>query len=885
MTPSTASTACCLNSRLRLLAVGLLALSLALAARPALAAEDVLTADQKKAVEAADKAIKDCGDFCRAQKALDAELETVLKSQLGEWNCAAEFRVKLLTECLGKLTAPAKLAEEAGKHKTALEAAKKTIDAEVAKLKDATDETKKKQKKLLEETAAKLGVPKDLTPLCTTDGQPQLKLVKPYPATLKSGMLKSFEASLADLKGFAEMEPQKDPLGFVAKVMPTIFPSYQSVGNLTQCWKDLSPKLTDMLGADEADCKAISETVPVLAKRCETAALRADDWVDCLVKLPELQGLAKQLKDMRADVRSHPELNGEAATKLCATASQQIRQVQSVCNGYDSLVADFRSHGDPLTEVTKPKNVEPRLLNLKTLRDAAAPELALLEDQCLGGGKGYVFERVNLYYFPDVRRLMQLVSQVGSEPEVIGAEAAEQAEKAAKTARRQLADAELDVLEAGGTVSDLRQRLKDLQDELEQARAARDASQRLLTLCDRRVAKTAKELVAANEKLDLAEASTSADREALVKKAEEEVAKVEARQSEQAEEQKDLTDDRDTALARADALGNEETGLPKQIDDAKAKLATAEGALRVCLRTATLASTVEAEAFAQQRDNAPLLRISGIASSSDLARRVTLYALGDCKTLFLYGPQIAVTAAKERIAQLDRPSAQAKLTLWALELNCGGGDMSARMNKSISEIDKEMAFTRACHAATLSVLRSCLNQVVLECANEEEDKACGDPEVLRLRRFAFYSRDVRTMLGLVAREYHDITPDERTLTRWTLPDPAASSTLGETLIILSLGQTRERERVFELAEERLSSEVAVLAREYGIKGAVKSGNNRLMCLRMAMEGRTSTASGRCEGCGRHCRRPEHTTMTPLQMEIVRTLQRTAVERIAEYIEA
>jgi hypothetical protein len=277
------------------------------------------------------------------------------------------------------------------------------------------------------------------------------------------------------------------------------------------------------------------------------------------------------------------------------------------------------------------------------------------------------------------------------------------------------------------------------------------------------------------------------------------------------------TRERDAAKERNDVLADEQAGLPTKIQQAKDQLENAQSAVSRQRRAAFLAAQAESEAFAFARDNSPFLFAPAIASTRDPVHRVLMYAFSDSKTIFLRGNPSDVEAVKDIIAKFDRPAPQARLTLWTMEMNSDTSPQGTKnFNRALILIEEELANNRALTSAAISFLRHCLNEEVNEVAANFARNQRANPEFQELpegeqyalARLQFYHPEVLTRLGFD----NDLTDanklrDQLRFAKLVIPDPAGTTTLGETLMVLCLGTRSARGTVINRFRTELKAQL------------------------------------------------------------------------------
>lgn len=431
-------------------------------------------------------------------------------------------------------------------------------------------------------------------------------------------------------------------------------------------------------------------------------------------------------------------------------------------------------------------------------------QLTVVEDIVAGDYNQFTEANVSLYYFTDVPRLMQILNPATYEIGGIKGLREQAAEQ-----RRKLTEAELSLADAQAEVSISQRRVEELQEELRQSRAEQGLKETLFKSVSSRLRNSQARKQQSDKDLEKAKAAADAAADDPVKKAalDRETSKnnrlavdVEEAQRKNDDAQREKT----AADERFNGLKDEQTGLPPKIQAAKDKLQAAQSEVIRQRKAAFLLAQDESNAFARARDNAPYWYAPAIGSSTDPAKRVKMYAYADSKTIFIRGKKDDVERVKKTISRLDSPSPQARLTLWTLELS-GKVERHGKDDvfKALQIIEGELSATRAQSNAALSFLRDCIHKKVDEVAKsrlsaDARDRITrglatdSDTLDLYVNRFYFYDPEVRLKLGFSPENLRIPNPDPKKpilpKAELPLPDPSRTTTLGESLMVLSLAQ-------------------------------------------------------------------------------------------------
>lgn len=374
----------------------------------------------------------------------------------------------------------------------------------------------------------------------------------------------------------------------------------------------------------------------------------------------------------------------------------------------------------------------------------------------------WVSEAVNVYYFDDIPRLMQVL---GSAPTLIGGSA--DAQTNASQTRKDLEAAAADVVNKRQAVNDARNALAIRQQQLKAAiqedtaalnaaKSKSDASQRALDAANLRAATASANLTNANNDLTLAKANqatalqdynnavtaananpTDAGLQAQVAAAKRKLdaANAAVNAANQRVDSATTASSAATAIQTAASTRNdaaqaattaaqtkltsdqdEQNGLASKVSQAQQDLATATNNLQAAETNTTLDAFIENRAFANARDNVPFWisrPTSPIGSSSNPTERVLLCGFPDSKTLFIRGESEDVERVRGMVMQFDRPQAQAMMTLWTVEMSSQatprGNDATTN---ALLRVHDELTVSRVQVDASLALLREVINEVV-----------------------------------------------------------------------------------------------------------------------------------------------------------------------------
>jgi len=502
-----------------------------------------------------------------------------------------------------------------------------------------------------------------------------------------------------------------------------------------------------------------------------------------------------------------------------------------------------------------------------------------LKESLAGNIEEFIADQISLYYFTDIPRLMRVLNDT---TQLQGGDA--EAQTRAAAARSNLTRAEIDLTDAQTEVNNAQRRVQELQETLRQARTAADASGNLLTIVSRRLVTAQNRQNTVLTKQRTAQLDIDADPNSGTKQAALETAKknkdnadIEVKKAE--ENRTDTQKDHDANTTHFEALKNEKNDLPGRLSAAKDKLEKTAAAVNALRRAAILSSQAEVEAFAAARDNTPFYVAEAQAASTDPAKRIRMYAFADSKTIFLRGKREDVDRVKEIIARFDQPVPQARLTLWSLQLNSDASrEGTHKFNEALKIVEARLSERRAQIAASLSLLRDCINKQVKQ--------AQIDSAKTVFSQFTT-NEDYERRLNFYAADYQSL--ELRRLLRsasFDLPDPAATTTLGEALMVLSMAQSRYARNVIDDFEKELQSQkmfntVLTQSRKLEIEKQTDKEDGFVRYPSPALQvwfASTRRALGVLDDGNL-----SPSSLRPASMEILRALKRVAQDRLAHQL--
>jgi hypothetical protein len=646
-------------------------------------------------------------------------------------------------------------------------------------------------------------------------------------------------------------------------------------------WKEIATALAQA-GSENADKNAavVTAITAIDTQVVDGVLKKLDPWINKLAT----QALAQstETRNILPTLIQDPVMNSPAAITLVSSASDLHDNVLVVTESWMKLSAQLQ--GVTIAGFDKAKTSQAA----KALTDAdinLTTTITVVQDGLTGDASEFVADKVSLFYFTDVERIMKMLNNATFE---IGG--IKGAQERAALERQKLTTTELDLAAALDQVNTAQRRVSELQEELRQSRASFASATSVLQKATRSLQGVKDDDTKNVDRFNKAKTDSDADptdpeKRLALTRATEERDRSAARLQTYEQRNEDATRERDAAKERNDVLSNEQAGLPTKIQQAKDQLENAQSAVARQRRAAFLAAQAESEAFAFARDNRPFWFAPAIASTRDPVHRVLMYAFTDSKTIFLRGKPADVDVVRDIIARFDSPAPQARLTLWTMEMSSDTSPKGTEnFNKALIIIEEELGNNRALTTAALSYLRDCLNERVNEIAATERAKFTpGVIETLnadqyRVSRLFFYQPEVAERLGLTDPEdVYNKPPHAKAVaesTRLLAPDPAGTTTLGETLLILSLGKRSEREAVMTRFREHLKEHLGMLKLNDTFTAEEESWKKDDST-------RYFTSTRRALGLDGD-NRPE--ALSSMQLEILHAAEKLGVQRITHQLE-
>jgi hypothetical protein len=597
-------------------------------------------------------------------------------------------------------------------------------------------------------------------------------------------------------------------------------------------------------------------------------------WLDVVKQMPSAE--TAKLQRLISDVDADAPANTASAVEELRTANSLRDSFKGVEDSWTKLLTALDclgTAGAPLSSDT----VTASLAVFTKASHALFGALSRLQEAIAGDFSQFEADQQQLFYFTDVPRLMQMLNPGAYE---IGG--IQGAQEQAAVQRHKLAQAELDLAAAQADVNTYQTRLMQLPEELKQARADARKQDQVYGNTANRLAILGERLGASTTALQTANSAASAaptDKAAqqAAQRAQQDKDRLTTQNADAQRDNANAQHDKDVADQKLKAAEDEQTGIPAQIEKAKLALSAAQTAVSQRRQESLLAAQAESDAFALARDNTPYWFAPATGISKDAARRVEMYGTNDSKIIYLRGKREDLEEVKNIIAGIDKPAPQARVTLWSLQLNYTNdtkGNSVQKVNEALLKIEDRLAEIRIRMAASVSLLRDSVNAQLNTIV---QDSHCSTADECRLARITgFY--DPQVLLRLL---YNNVDPQTgQTISHWTTPDPAGTTTLGEALLILSLAKPSIRMSIFDGFLTRIqafktsgnwATWLEQQERKHGQGHDPQDNNISFRTTRRALN-LDATPSG-----------TEANELTSAQLEIVRALESAAYTRLVEQV--
>lgn len=613
-------------------------------------------------------------------------------------------------------------------------------------------------------------------------------------ATAADNALKPFAQPPAEAPAIRNLFQQK--LADVAAMM-------QFQVDLQARWEGLSAALQKVVDDHATKDDPVNNALGKLKQSVETVAQNISTPITSLATLAQTRN--DELFVKSEDFKKDPARQESRAVAGIKEAQGLAEALEKINRNAESISAQAEFQGITFDQTTTANARQALTTNVNQLkRQAAAFQELLSGDRSL-----WVTEKIRLYYFTDVPRLMQTLN-----PDATLTGGDVDARRRANERLQKLRDAEDAQSEANGAVLSLKKRVNTIKQDLDQAKLDLNAATIL-----------AQAATAKNAELDRRPAgSVPAERKARV-----------------LEDKNKRDQELAAAQGRADKLNDESNGLAAQLREAEAQLDTAQAAFERASNVTIRAAQVESAAFANARDNAPFWFAQGISTSTDPARRVDITSSTNGENaIFIRGRREDIIKVQDIIAKLDEPAPQARMTLWKIELNSDATQKGAdKFNKALPIVEDELAHTREKIANALNRLLEAVSLEAEKAAAREREvdgdlkaydpdfevghrydceereryakyKFPLDPEDTdisgrqqRLRRYSLYSPEVRKELGIQFIDQLGFDNPKQ----FGLKDPATATTLNEAVIIMLLTDRVHRSNIMANFEDALKQDL------------------------------------------------------------------------------
>ena len=684
-------------------------------------------------------------------------------------------------------------------------------------------------------------------------------------------------------------------------------------GRLGTAWS-LQAKLLSGLGADAEVLGKVKVGQTKLGTDVTALATGLPAWLG-LLKV-DVDDLNSRIAVQQLKVLDNAQANAGEGKSLALEGQKSLDAQTPIGDAVNALVS--AAVGDP--DLAGPAaTLGAASAALKTSVDGLWSNLNRLHEALGGDRTDWVAEPVSLFYFDDVRRLMNILNPAMHE---VGDTTTLKAKSAA--AQAQLNQAEADRADAQALVNTRQHRLDVMKEMLREAKAqvktsdgaALIFSRRLTTANDQEANETTKLTNATNASaLD----STNPLKTAALESARRAEGTTKRAATDASNRSVDANGDQTKAQQSLDDLKNENDSLPTAITQAEEQLGTAQQAVVLHRRLGLAAALAVTQAFADTRDNVPFLKADADAGSRDPARRVEMYAFNDSKTIFLRGPREDVGSVKALIAKIDQPVPQARLTLWTLEMDiAGGNDATRKFDQALQTVGNDISGKRTQIAAAQSLLRSAITNEVKRVSLTRDSDFTPEGYQRRLTH-ADIPNAYESRLKIYADDFFGPNRDLMRAAGFDLPDPAGATTLGEALLVLSMTRRNSKENILfafnqSLEASRMFNRLDLYRKEngfetlpprYAYKEGDDSGHLPSHCeavngnlepgfpngtwfasLRRNL-GASQIVSNDAKVCLHDASPPpyEESDPCPAQRELLQALRRKALARIADKLEA
>jgi hypothetical protein len=738
----------------------ILGLALVLFAFPGHATKAASMQDQPEAITAADKVVKAAKQLIvgadETRLKLASQTAELKKQSAGEQLSQASLsNISSLTRIVNRIddTGLPKELEQAQKNLADIKPKLEKARTDLVAVTPQTAETAKAIERVksvltdVDETKAKL---------TEANGELASALVSVYEYV--RGLATRTNDDLASLK--KTTLPAEDLLLLLPRDLSKLVTVLQSIDELKAGWKTLSDALSNVFGEHQTNAKKTGDALTALDETVAAIVVSMD------ARMKLLADYAKRKSGNIAILIGQLKQNPGAVAK---DVQESMKEASLIVEGLDRISTAWDILATPLANAEVAGVDAAKIEATRKARDemfGAARELSqsasTLQASLGGDFSQFVTEKVRLYYFTDVPRLIKTLNDAAF---IKGGDPAAQA-RASEEFQKLLA-VETDLREAEAEAAKFKARQLALQRQLDDARADLNAASILSRVTTSRL-----------EELKRRPAGD-----------------VPAERMARAEEEKKRRDDEtNKAQQRFDELNDEQSGLPAKIREARERRDEAQTEMERLNGRLSVTAQTESSAFARARDNAPFWFAAPIASHPDPLKRVELSSsTGGDNTITIRGLKADVAKVKEYIAVLDEPAPQARMTLWKLELSSdASNDGTKKFNEALMIVESTLANTRAKIAGSLSLLLDTINE---EANREAESMRSLDP---RDARYSIYAPQVLKELHIESL-VGPLNPKSL-----GLKDPAKATTLNEALLVLLLSKRGARQNILLNFERRMT---------------------------------------------------------------------------------
>ena len=544
---------------------------------------------------------------------------------------------------------------------------------------------------------------------------------------------------------------------------------------------------------------------------------------------------AKKASDSITAVAATPIASAQTASDAATEARKAVRGAATALNTWSQLDKDLQKCAKDASLAKLREDIKAIQIAKSTLQE----KLSLLNDALVGDPNQFTEDAVPLFFYTEVEKLMRSLNE-----RTDSAGGSSTASTVAASQRELLLDAESRVSQARGEVADLQFELAKLQEEQRKA----DAASSVLGIFKQKADLTKKnsdsDLVRATDDYNRAQAESDADpsnaeKKAQLQKAKERNDTATRKAADAATKQSDADTKVKDAEAQQTAANGDKDSLKARIDLATSKLGDAQRNMEEMQRSAYRAALTDSDAFAAARDQTPYLEAPALSTSPDPVKRVILRGYPDRNLILLRGKPEDIAVVKRLIAAFDVPAPQARLTLWSFEISreVSKGFLwfnkpADDLNKATAIVDDNLGKTRGQIADAKTALRAAVNEAVssAETGGVGASSTCTvldmPPEMYKLtlseqarwRRFRFYSPAVLVQAGVNLW-------DTESFRAAVLPDPAATTTVGEAMMVLALSCGKNRKSVYEKFQNQTGKCFKGTAQVVQVKGACPAEKN------------------------------------------------------------